>query len=45
MARTRSKDRIVENHFGSASIDLLRQSGESLAGRLARVELNGLTVA
>ena len=31
--------------LGSASIDLLRQSSESLAGRLARVELNGLTVA
>lgn len=35
-------------HFlllGSASIDLLRQSSESLAGRLARVEMTGLTVA
>jgi len=35
-------------HFlllGSASIDLLRQSSESLAGRLACVELTGLTVA
>lgn len=35
-------------HFlllGSASIDLLRQSSESLAGRLVRVELTGLTVA
>jgi predicted AAA+ superfamily ATPase len=31
--------------LGSASIDLLRQSSESLAGRLARVELSGLTVA
>lgn len=31
--------------LGSASIDLLRQSSESLAGRLARVELAGLTVA
>lgn len=31
--------------LGSASIDLLRQSSESLAGRLARVELGGLTVA
>jgi predicted AAA+ superfamily ATPase len=30
--------------LGSASIDLLRQSSESLAGRLARVELTGLTV-
>jgi len=30
--------------LGSASIDLLRQSSESLAGRLARVELAGLTV-
>jgi len=30
--------------LGSASIDLLRQSSESLAGRLARVELSGLTV-
>ena len=30
--------------LGSASIDLLRQSSESLAGRLARVELPGLTV-
>jgi len=30
--------------LGSASINLLRQSGESLAGRLARVELTGLTV-
>lgn len=35
-------------HFlllGSASLDLLRQGSESLAGRLARVELSGLTVA
>lgn len=31
--------------LGSASIDLLRQSSESLAGRLATVELTGLTVA
>jgi predicted AAA+ superfamily ATPase len=31
--------------LGSASIDLLRQGSESLAGRLARVELAGLTVA
>ena len=31
--------------LGSASIDLLRQTSESLAGRLARVELSGLTVA
>ena len=31
--------------LGSASIDLLRQSSESLAGRLATVELAGLTVA
>ena len=31
--------------LGSASIDLLRQSSESLAGRLARVELAGLNVA
>ncbi len=31
--------------LGSASIDLLRQSSESLAGRLACVELTGLTVA
>jgi len=31
--------------LGSASLDLLRQSSESLAGRLARVELAGLTVA
>lgn len=31
--------------LGSASIDLLRQSSESLAGRLVRVELTGLTVA
>jgi predicted AAA+ superfamily ATPase len=31
--------------LGSASIELLRQSSESLAGRLARVELSGLTVA
>lgn len=31
--------------LGSASIDLLRQSTESLAGRLAMVELAGLTVA
>lgn len=31
--------------LGSASIDLLRQSSESLAGRLARVELTGLTMA
>lgn len=31
--------------LGSASIDLLRQSSESLAGRLARVEMTGLTVA
>lgn len=30
--------------LGSASIDLLRQSSESLAGRLATVELAGLTV-
>lgn len=30
--------------LGSASIDLLRQGSESLAGRLARVELAGLTV-
>jgi uncharacterized protein len=30
--------------LGSASITLLRQSSESLAGRLARVELSGLTV-
>ncbi|MFM7181648.1 MAG: ATP-binding protein [Verrucomicrobiales bacterium] len=30
--------------LGSASLDLLRQSSESLAGRLARVELAGLTV-
>lgn len=30
--------------LGSASIDLLRQSSESLAGRLALVELSGLTV-
>ena len=30
--------------LGSASIDLLRQSSESLAGRLATVELTGLTV-
>lgn len=31
--------------LGSASIDLLRQSSESLAGRLALVELPGFTVA
>lgn len=31
--------------LGSASIDLLRQSSESLAGRLVTVELAGLTVA
>lgn len=31
--------------LGSASIDLLRQSSESLAGRLATVELTGLTIA
>jgi len=31
--------------LGSASIDLLRQSTESLAGRLATVELGGLTIA
>jgi predicted AAA+ superfamily ATPase len=31
--------------LGSASIDLLRQSSESLAGRLATVELAGLSVA
>ncbi len=31
--------------LGSASIDLMRQSSESLAGRLATVELSGLTVA
>lgn len=31
--------------LGSASIDLLRQGSESLAGRLARVELAGLNVA
>lgn len=30
--------------LGSASIDLLRQSGESLAGRIAYVELGPLTV-
>ena len=30
--------------LGSASIDLLRQSSESLAGRLATVELAGLTI-
>ena len=30
--------------LGSASIELLRQSSESLVGRLARVELTGLTV-
>lgn len=30
--------------LGSASITLLRQSSESLAGRLTRVELSGLTV-
>ncbi len=30
--------------LGSASIDLLRESSESLAGRLATVELAGLTV-
>lgn len=30
--------------LGSASIDLLRQSSESLAGRMACVELGGLTV-
>ena len=29
--------------LGSASIDLLRQSGESLAGRIAYVELPPLT--
>lgn len=31
--------------LGSASLDLLKQSSESLAGRLATVELSGLTVA
>jgi len=31
--------------LGSASITLLRQSSESLAGRLTRVELSGLTVS
>ncbi len=31
--------------LGSASIDLLRQSGESLAGRIAYLELAGLTGA
>lgn len=31
--------------LGSASLDLLRQGSESLAGRLATVELAGLTVA
>jgi hypothetical protein len=30
--------------LGSASMDLLRQSSESLAGRLASVELSGLTL-
>ncbi|MES2659743.1 MAG: ATP-binding protein [Verrucomicrobiota bacterium] len=30
--------------LGSASMDLLRQSSESLAGRLATLELSGLTV-
>lgn len=30
--------------LGSASIDLLRQSGESLAGRIAYLELTGFTV-
>ena len=31
--------------LGSASIDLLQQAGESLAGRIAHVELAGLTLA
>jgi len=31
--------------LGSASLDLLRQSSESLAGRIAYTELTGLTVA
>ena len=31
--------------LGSASLELLRQSSESLAGRLATLELGGLTVA
>lgn len=31
--------------LGSASMELLRQSSESLAGRLATVELSGLTLA
>lgn len=31
--------------LGSASIELLRQSSESLAGRLATVELSGLTLS
>lgn len=31
--------------LGSASLDLLRQSSETLAGRLATLELSGLTVA
>lgn len=31
--------------LGSASLDLLRQGGETLAGRLATLELSGLTIA
>lgn len=31
--------------LGSASLDLLKQSSESLAGRIAYIELSGLTVA
>ena len=31
--------------LGSASMDLLRQSGESLAGRIEHVEMTGLTAA
>jgi hypothetical protein len=44
-ARRRASDRV--GHFlllGSAALDLMRQAGESLAGRVARVELAPVSV-